>query len=578
MVAAGVAMVLAAAAVLASNTPAGPWDVNLTTRFFFEQDRNPLLLITALLLLFSILGVRHLRALDLLALRTKWLSVPIALAVGAAAAASWGTFQLFRGFHLSRDEVMADFDARVIAGGRLLVAIPEQWQPFRAALNPMFMLPVSEPFWVSSYLPGNAALRAAVSVVLDPGWTSPILLGAATLFIALVARRLWPGQRGPQLAALVVLVTGPQALTTAMTSYAMTAHLALNLLWLSLFLRDDLRGHLGAILVGWLATGLHQSIFHPLFAAPFIIGLWCQSRNRLAARYLLAYVVIFAFWTLYPRLLLASHGLTGEGGTDLGLTYVLVKVWWMLSGFSIASLDLMLKNLLRAAAWQNIALLVLLPLAWGAVWRGDGIARQLAAGVALTVSAMFILLAYQGHGWGYRYIHGLLGNLALLAGYGWVAVTSRKNESAGTVRTSFATATLVTVAVLLPWQLHHATEYMRPYRSAVDEIRSKAVEIVLVDRRGLQFGADLVRNEPFLRNSPKILDYTLLSRDVTGELCRSYSVAAFDAADGVRLGIATENTPASAAAHVLPPVREALRLAGCWTAGTELPGQERLSK
>lgn len=575
-VAAGVAAALTAAVVLASNTPAGSWHVGLTTRLFVEQDRGPLLLIAALLLLFSILGARHARSLEGLKLGLGWPWVPVGLALGAATAAGWGAFQLFLGFPLSRDEVMADFDARVLAAGRLLAPIPEAWQPYQTALNPMFMLPVAEPFWISSYLPGNAALRAVVSLVLEPGWTGPILLAASMLCLASIARRLWPARRGPQLVALLVLVTSPQALTAAMTSYAMTAHLALNLLWLSLFLRDDRRGHLGAILVGWLATGLHQSLFHPLFVAPFILGLWCRNRTTLAARYLLAYLVIFGFWTVYPRLLLAWTGLTGEGGTDLGLAYFLAKVWWLLSGFSLASLDLMLKNLLRAVAWQNIACLVLVPLAWGAVRRGDGVARQLAAGAALTVAAMFVLLAYQGHGWGYRYIHGLLGNLALLAGYGWVAATSG-DQSAGRVRTAFAAATLVTVAVLVPWQLRHAIAFVEPYRSAVDAIRSQPADVVLVDGRGLQFGADLVRNEPFLRDAPRILDYTLLPHDGIAALCRSRTVAVFDAADGVRFGIATESHLASARPDAPPPVRDAVRIAGCRPAATG-PGQERLSE
>jgi hypothetical protein len=38
---------------------------------------------------------------------------------------------------------------------------------------------------------------------------------------------------------------------------------------------------------------------------------------------------------------------------------------------------------------------------------------------------MFILLPYQGHGWGYRYLHGLIGSLSLLAGYGWIALSER---------------------------------------------------------------------------------------------------------------------------------------------------------
>jgi len=50
---------------------------------------------------------------------------------------------------------------------------------------------------------------------------------------------------------------------------------------------------------------------------------------------------------------------------------------------------------------------------------------ELVAGLVLTLLAMFMLLPYQGHGWGYRYLHGLIGSAALLGGYGWITLTGR---------------------------------------------------------------------------------------------------------------------------------------------------------
>ena len=60
----------------------------------------------------------------------------------------------------------------------------------------------------------------------------------------------------------MLLASSPQFLITSMTSYAMSAYLALNLLWLWLFLRDTPRAHLAAMTVGFAACGLHQLIFH----------------------------------------------------------------------------------------------------------------------------------------------------------------------------------------------------------------------------------------------------------------------------------------------------------------------------
>ena len=77
--------------------------------------------------------------------------------------------------------------------------------------------------------------------------------------------------------AAVLLATSSQFLLTAMTPYSMTAHLALNLAWLWLFLRGGVVGHSLAIAVGALACGLHQLVFHPLFVAPFALLSPCAG-------------------------------------------------------------------------------------------------------------------------------------------------------------------------------------------------------------------------------------------------------------------------------------------------------------
>jgi len=54
-----------------------------------------------------------------------------------------------------------------------------------------------------------------------------------------------------------------------------------------------------------------------------------------------------------------------------------------------------------------------------AAFRSAGMVRALLLGLVLTTAAMFVLLPYQGHGWGYRYLHGLLGSAVLLAAWTW---------------------------------------------------------------------------------------------------------------------------------------------------------------
>ena len=62
-------------------------------------------------------------------------------------------------------------------------------------------------------------------------------------------------------------------------------------------------------------------------------------------------------------------------------------------------------------------------------WRAGGVLRALAAGIVLTLVAMLILLPYQDIGWGYRYVHGLIGSAALLAAFAWTVLTAQASES-----------------------------------------------------------------------------------------------------------------------------------------------------
>ena len=141
-------------------------------------------------------------------------------------------------------------------------------------------------------------LHAAFGMVFDPALLNPLLaaLGAVALFD--IAQRLFPGSRSAQLVALLLYGTSAQVLISAMTPAAMTGHLALNLVWLALYLRGTRASHAMAIGIGFLAIGLHQVVFHPLFAAPFIDHLRRRGEWRTAAAYLGRILSFLLFWGL----------------------------------------------------------------------------------------------------------------------------------------------------------------------------------------------------------------------------------------------------------------------------------------
>src|SRR3546814_1349670 len=76
-------------------------------------------------------------------------------------------------------------------------------------------------------------------------------------------------------------------------------------------------------------------------------------------------------------------------------------------------------------AWNNVLLLPLaalgvLQLRWRTMF-----ARDASIVLPLTITCIMglLLLVYQGHGWGYRYLHGLIGAFCLLGGFGWMRLS-----------------------------------------------------------------------------------------------------------------------------------------------------------
>lgn len=511
---------------------------NLSVQLFRSQDLGVLVLAGGVLLLLGLTG--YAPAPPRLRLSPRLLVITAAV---LALLVAWaGTWQVFGGYALTRDEIAADFDAAFLAKGMLIAPVPAQWQPFAQALMPQFMLPMpANVGWLSAYLPGNSALRAIGLATIGADWVNPILAAIAILALYRIGRRLWPDHRLLPLLPVLLLASSAQFLIMAMTAYAMPAHLAFNLIWLACFLRGDRKGDAGALAAGFVATGLHQVLFHPLFVFPFVAGMWFSGERRRALVYVAAYAAIGLFWVCYWQIALAGLG-GGEGAPGPGgIAYLIARVKALLLSINASAFTLMALNLARMLAWQNIVLLPLALLAWPAIKRAEGIARPLAAGIALTFVTMLILIPWQGHGWGYRYLHGFLGSFCLLAAYGWqgLAGTPEARRRFGVL----ALGTALSLAVLLPIHLKQAHDFVAPYRRAYAAIGAAPTEIVLVDGAGLLYAEDLVRNRPDLANRPRIMHLLSLTGPGIVRLCRHYRVARFGAAEGRAYGIGAGGAP-----------------------------------
>jgi hypothetical protein len=489
--------------------------------------------------------------------RLTWITVVVGCCIVWA-----GARFVYLNFGLSADEFMAEFDARIISTGRLLASVAPDWRAYVPALQPIFRLELPDNTdWVSAYLPMNAAIRALFVLLGEPAWEGVVLAGVAIIAVFAVARRLWPDRPDAAVVGIILLVCSSQFLITAMTPYAMTAHLALNMVWLWLFLRDTRASHVMAAGVAFVACGLHQVVFHPLFAAPFVVALMLARRWKLATYYAAVYGVIGLFWVLYWSLVLRLANVPAAPSAHADMLDFVHHVVAMID-IGLAGFLLMGLNLLRFLAWQSP---ILVPLALVGLFAARGrnaTVVPLAAGIVLTLGVVLVLIPFQGHGWGYRYLHGFLGSLSLIAAQGWIHVTERAPRMARTPALALLSSVLLSLFVLLPWRAYQVHAFVEPYASAAEAIKHAGADVVVVDPTNIWFGQDLVRNDPFLRTSPKVLSLPKLDEALLTDLCRRHDVAIFDREAARQLGMRiVQSLPTTAEQDV--KLRNLARSLGC---------------
>ncbi|WP_311267321.1 hypothetical protein [Sphingobium sp. WCS2017Hpa-17] len=489
--------------------------------FLFVRQDLAVAMLIALLLRYGLkpTGSIHPSRWMTAAARHPWLFALI-LALVCWAGHHW----LLQAYDLTRDEQMASFDATVFAQGRLFWPIAPDWRPMADALNQFFMLPIADrQAWISSYLPINALARATMAMIGDAGLASPAFTAIGALALWRITERIWPGNAEARTVALLLYAGSSQVIVQGMTAHAMAGHLGLNLVWLWLFLRGGW-SHAGAILVGFLATGLHQPLFHPLFVFPILTGLLIQRRWPLAILYATAYAVICLFWLTWPNMIaqLAGGPMAALSSTGDRLDYA-DRVADMLHGIGPVSLWLMAMNLLRFVAWQHLLLLPLAAAGITLAWRAP-LVRPLAIGIALHILLIGVLLAFQGHGWGYRYLHGVIGSFCLLGAQGWIAL--RRHWPGARL---WAWSNAASFGLLLPLHMVMAAWLTLPYAQVSARIDRLPADIAVIDEGAVAFGSDLVINRPDLSNRPLRLLAGSLTTERVATLCRTRRAAFVDA-------------------------------------------------
>jgi hypothetical protein len=427
-----------------------------------------------------------------------------------------GHYWLLLGYDFTRDEQMANFDAAIFSTGRLVWPLPPEWQGHAAQLNLRFMPTAGEQqlAWASGYLPMNAVIRALFDLAGDGALAGAAYLGASILLLWSCARRLWPDRPETATVCVLLLIGAGQFMLAGMTAYAMPAHLCFNLLWLRLFLANRRTADLGAVAVGFIATGLHQPLFHPMFVAPFLLMLLAERNWRRLLLFVPLYALIGAFWLYWPMYM--SGLVAGPGDITENANGGYIARVFQLIFQNKDNLPTMAANLLRFFAWQNVLLLPLLLASWPVVRRG-GVGAALALGFLLPVLVIAILLPSQGFGFGYRYLHGVLGNAVLLAGYGW-----NRFESSSAMRSSMIRATVGSLMLLMPVQAWMTHGLYAANARASARIDASGADYALVPEANLAILHDLALNNPALSNRPIRLVEPLVAdpADLARRICR----------------------------------------------------------
>ncbi len=463
----------------------------------------------------------------------------ILLAIAAIVVlARLGRDLVFHGYSPSRDELMVEMAGAYLADGRIGWPIPPDWLPYAHALQPEFYSPYgADTHWTSIYLPVHAAIRALFVRLGDAALAAPVTLAVGLLALWQIARQLMPGRPDAQAVTMVMALSSAQLLATAMTPYAMTSHFAFDMLWLMLVLRGGKLGHGLAALVALLAAGLHQWHFPLLFMTPFILWLLLSRNWRAALFHGLVCVAMMLLWArLWPMLLI--HEVGPPPPSDIHRTNGIVDKLESLFG-RLDSWQPLLNNA-RLLAWNNLlllplALLSLFAIRWRALFREPPVilALLLAAGLGMGFAL------YQGYGWGFRYMHGGIGALALLAGFGWTAVTRPGDRAAGRL---LAGATLVSL-IAAAWLLYDTERYVRGYARSMAAIRAAPADVVLVDIRGGYYLTDLARFREGRLGHPAVMALQMIDYRQLDKLCATRRVAIADRTLFWPLGM-----------HAVPPV------------------------
>ena len=107
--------------------------------------------------------------------------------------------------------------------------------------------------------------------------------------------------------------------------------------------------------------------------------------------------------------------------------------------------------------------------------------------------------------------------------------------SAGAAGLGWSSA--ISVLVLLPIRSIQVNEFVRPFAEASAYLESLPHDVVILDTGSIWIGRDLVRNDPWLRNRPLLLDKGKLTPEQQAALFKDRSTVEVSFGELQRFGL-----------------------------------------
>lgn len=410
-----------------------------------------------------------------------------------------GVRWVFHGYAFVDDEYSALFQATMFAHGKSSVSVPQPWCSMIGPITPSSIAGIG-CVWTLSFLPLHSLFRAPFVALGVDGIAGALTAAVSLLLVASIARKLWPDRPRRAWLAALFFASSTQVLFMSMTFFSMPTHLLFSLVWLWLYV-DDRPWSLALLpWVGFAAMGVHSPFPHGYFALVFLFR-YVRQRRWVVCLYVGAvYVFALLFWLGY-----LNRGVTQSAPAlaTVGATAGVAK-----SLFALPSPEIQLATVLHLSllvTWSTPIVPLLVSVA-AIRWKQlDAFTRDAVLGIIFILLARtFLSHTPQGAGWGYRFIHDAMGTIALVAAVG--ADELAAIIGARTFDRALAVSFAATVLFQLPWRAENVHRFVDPYRRISEWMSTRKADVVVIPTETINWGRQLVRNDPFLRARPVLFD------------------------------------------------------------------------